>query len=130
VEALVVVSITALVALLGFPQLRRGLDGMARRETAANVVERLREARGEAMRSDRAVAFALASDHQGYGVVGEAQARTAPGVTIRVTGDAAGRLIFYGDGSSSGGVVRIDGGGREMVITVSPLASVASVDRG
>ena len=50
IEALAVVAITALLALVGFPSLRDTLSGFAQRETVAAAGARLRQTRADAMR--------------------------------------------------------------------------------
>ncbi|MBA3811689.1 MAG: prepilin-type N-terminal cleavage/methylation domain-containing protein, partial [Caulobacteraceae bacterium] len=67
VEALVVVAITALVSLIGFPRLQQGLTRLSQRQTVSAEAERLREARAGALRGDRSVTFKVAANGRAYG---------------------------------------------------------------
>jgi len=49
IEALVVVTITAMVSFIGFPKLQQGFLTLAQHQTVAVVAERLRGARNEAI---------------------------------------------------------------------------------
>jgi Tfp pilus assembly protein FimT len=132
IETLVVVAITALVALIGLPQMQQGLLTLSQRQAVAVVAARLRLARGEALRTDAPVVFAVAPDGAAYGVVGRVATPTPPGVTVRIpqgTAAANGRIVFYGDGSATGGVVAVSAGRRTLRVVVSPGAGAVEVRR-
>jgi len=131
IETLVVVAITALVALIGLPQMQQGLLTLSQRQAVAVAAARLRLARGEALRHDEPVAFGVAPGGAAYGVIGGVATPTPPGVTVRIpqgTGTADGRIVFYGDGSASGGVVAVSAGRRTLRIVVSPGAGTVAVE--
>ncbi len=128
IETLVVVAITALVALIGLPQMRQGLLTLSQRQAVAVVAARLRLARAQALREDAPVAFAVAADGAAYGVVGSVPTPTPPGVTVSIPrGLSSGRIVFYGDGSASGGAVAISAGRRTLRVIVSPDAGAVAV---
>jgi type II secretory pathway pseudopilin PulG len=130
IETLVVVAITALVALIGLPQMRQGLLTLSQRQAVAVVAARLRLARGQALRADAPVAFAATPDGTAYGVIGGTPTPTPPGVTVRIphgTTASDARIVFYGDGSASGGVVAVSAGRRTLRVVVSPGAGAVAV---
>lgn len=130
IETLVVVAITALVAFIGLPQMRQGLLTLSQRQAVAVVAARLRLARAEALREDAPVSFAVAADGAAYGVVGGVATPTPPGVTVSIPPGAAGprgRIVFYGDGSATGGAVAVSAGRRTLRVFVSPGAGAVAV---
>ena len=128
IEALVVVAITGLVALIGFPTIRAGLLTLAQRQTVAIVAARLRQVRADALRSDRPVAFAVSPDGQHFGASGSPSASTPPGVAL-ASANGAG-IAFFGDGSSTGGSILVLAGGHRLSVTVSPATGAVFVGGG
>jgi len=128
IEALAVVAITTLIALIGFPRMQQSLLTLSQRQTVAVVASRLREARAEALKRDRPAAFSVAADGRVYGAsVGEPA--TAPlGVTLALAAAGSGRIVFYGDGSSSGGQVLVRTAQRTIAVRVVPQTGVVIVD--
>ena len=106
IEALVVVAITTMVALIGFPQLQQSLVALSQRQAVAVVAARLRQAHADALRSDLPVVFQASTDGQTYGVANGPAARPPPGVTVDITSEHRA-IVFFGDGSSSGGRIMV-----------------------
>jgi general secretion pathway protein H len=131
IEALVVVAIMAMMAVIGFPQLRQTLALLAQRETVAVVTARLREARALALRRDAPVLFAVTGDGLGYATTGAPVTRAPPGVVLAsksgAPGDATGAIAFFGDGSSTGGAVWVGAGRRTIPVYVAPGTGVVAV---
>lgn len=130
IETLVVVAITTLVALIALPQMRQGLLTLSQRQAVAVVAARLRLARAQALREDAPVVFAAAPDGAAYGVVGGVATPTPPGVTVSIPRDQAapsGRILFFGDGSASGGAVAVSAGRRTVRVVVNPGAGAVAV---
>ena len=126
IEALAVVAILGIVASIGFPVIQRSLATLSRRETEAVVTARLRQTRSDAMRADRIAVFAVSRDGRSYTAPGGGFVSAPTGVRL---GSRTGPLIaFYGDGSSTGGEVRIGRGGREAVVRVSPATGAIAED--
>jgi type II secretory pathway pseudopilin PulG len=133
IETLVVVAITTLVSLIALPQLRQSLLILSQRQAVAVVAARLRLARAQALREDAPIAFAVAPRGDGYGVIGGATTPTPPGVTVSIlrgTSAPGGRIVFYGDGSASGGVVAVSAGRRTFRVYVSPGAGSVAAPSG
>lgn len=127
VEALAVVAITTVVSLIAFPRMQQGFLAMAQRETLATVAERLRETRAMAMQRDGQAIFAAANNGLSYGSSSGRASPTPPGVAVFV--DRPGRIAFFGDGSSTGGVVRIRAGVRTLAVRVAPTSGAVAADR-
>ena len=129
IETLVVVAITSLVALIALPQMRQGLLTLSQRQAVSVVAARLRLARAQALREDATVAFGVAPDGAAYGVLGGVPTPTPPGVTVSIPrGEATrgGRIVFYGDGSASGGMVAVSAGRRTLRVYVSSGAGAVA----
>ena len=123
IEALAVMAITALVAGVGFPGVEHAIAAFSQRLTIDEVATRLHEAAAEARLRDAPVGFAVASDGAAYGLTGQAAAPVRPGVTLAVAPRAAatggaGPVVFFGDGSSSGGEILVTAAGATTAIEV------------
>ena len=91
-----------------------------------------------AIAQNRDVAFALDIDRRTYAVAGVGAPQTIPATIglfittarthIRENGEA--RLIFFGDGTSSGGTVRLTDRHRSVVIGVEWLTGALHIERG
>jgi type II secretory pathway pseudopilin PulG len=127
IEALVVVAVTAMATLIVFPALRQGFGALAGRQTVAVVAARLRQARAQALRGDQPVTFFVDENERDYGVMGGAVERVPPGVTLVAADAAARRIGFYGDGSSSGGLIGVRAGGRATLVAVAPVSGAVAV---
>jgi Tfp pilus assembly protein FimT len=109
IEALVVVAITGLVSMIAFPRMQQVVLAMSQHETISAVAASLREARAEALLRGGPTAFVISGGGREYGVRRSGSERrlnhVAPGVVLRPAAGARGEIDFYGDGSSSGGVI-------------------------
>jgi general secretion pathway protein H len=103
-EALVVVAITALVATVTFPRVERATTTLALREEATALNASLRLARAQAVRLGTPVTFSVTRDGKGYGWSGSALRPLHDGFTVTPAG---GAVVFYADGSSSGGMLAL-----------------------
>jgi Tfp pilus assembly protein FimT len=130
IEALVVVSILAIISLIGFPRLSGELAGLSGRQTAAAVEARLREARADALRGETTVRFFVTPDGHGFGAGRGAYAAAPAGVVLSSAspaGVAGVGIVFYGDGSSSGGSVWVTAAGRRIPVTVAPATGAIAL---
>jgi type II secretory pathway pseudopilin PulG len=125
IEALAVMAITGLVMMVGFPRLQQNLLTLSRRQTATAVVEHLREAHATALLKDRLVVFSVADKGKLYGWPG-ATARTTGGVYLTAVN---GPIVFYGDGTSSGGSVWVTAARRSYLVGVDSVNSAVGVLR-
>jgi Tfp pilus assembly protein FimT len=127
IEALAVVAITTMVSLVAFPRMQQGFLAMSQRQTVAAVTERLRETRAWAMRRDSPAVFAVARDGSRYGSSNAPASPLPTGVGVFV--DGGGRIAFFGDGSSTGGVVRVRASAKTMAVRVAPTGGAVAADR-
>lgn len=137
VEMLVVLAVVGLalgvVALRG-PQRSPALD---LRAAAGTVAETLRLARSRAVAGNRTVGVAFDVAGPSLRLDGAAPRGLPPGIAMAVTATlgntAGGRLAaiqFAPDGSSSGGRVVLQGGGRRTQVGVEWLTGRVSVADG
>jgi general secretion pathway protein H len=103
VELLVVLTILALVAAMALPRLSARL-GPTAGERAAGLADQLRAAREQAISTARPTQVP----------VDPAMARSEPPVDIAV-------ILFFPDGSSSGGRLLVEGAGPPAVIEIDDL---------
>jgi prepilin-type N-terminal cleavage/methylation domain-containing protein len=127
IETMVAMAITVLAAMIAFPKLQQMLLIYSQRQTVSVVAERLREAHAGALAADRPVAFAVAPNGRALGVSGMAPSVTPRGVGLS---SPSGRLIiFYGDGSSTGGVVWVTAANRSVPVWVVPATGAVAIGR-
>lgn len=137
IELLVVLAILALVAAIalpGTPMLGRGPPlGLA----AFDVAAKLRAARSMAIAQNRDVAFALDMHTRTYGVAGIGAPQPLPAdVDVSVTTARAhireakeAQLVFFSDGSSSGGTIRLTNQRQSIAIGVEWLTGAVHIER-
>jgi general secretion pathway protein H len=120
-ELLAVVAVMALL-LLAVPRLGGGTDG--RERAARAIAATLAEARAEAVRTAEPVAVAFDIEGGAYGL-GAAREALPEGVALAVETAAEAALapdrpaiLFLPDGSSTGGRVVVEAGGRASALTV------------
>jgi type II secretory pathway pseudopilin PulG len=130
IEALAVVAIVGLVAAVAFPRMQQGLLGLSQRQTAAVVTARLRQARAQAMERDSIVVFAVADGGHAYGLTDGAATPTPPGVALTARQGGGGRITFYADGSSTGGVIGVQAARRTIAISVATPGGAVSIAPG
>lgn len=125
-ELLVVLTVIALLMTAAVPMLGRSLPGAKFRASAADLRSEFQQARTTAIRENRETRVLLDADAGTYRRDDAAEAGRLPEgvrlsfVTARqeLTGDLAGAIRFYPDGTSTGGAVRLDQGGRARTIEI------------
>lgn len=109
IEALVVLGILSLVSALAFPQVDKAMRGRTFADAAARVELGLQETRARALR--QGAAARMIPDGRGHGfVTGERSDAIPDRVSLRFP---PGGLVFFADGSASGGEVAIRDGTRQ-----------------
>ncbi len=125
IETLVVMALTAMLSAIAFPQLDDAVDRLRLSQASAMIVSDLQRARGEAQRRG-AASFAIRADGRSY-VVAAGRAVALPNGARLSTRDGRA-LAFFADGSSSGGVLLLQDGGRRVLFGVD--AATGLVRRG
>ncbi len=126
IEILAAVAVTTLVSLLLLTNLQPQMLVYAQHQTVSVVGERLREAHAGALARDGPVAAAVGARGRALGVTGMNPAVTPPGVALSSPGGRV--IVFFGDGSSTGGVVWVTAAGRSIPVWV--VAATGSVAIG
>jgi general secretion pathway protein H len=137
IELLVVLAILALIAAIALPAVPMPGQPSSLRLVAADIAARLRAARTIAITQQREVAFTFDMDTRTYGVAGIGAPRALPPAVdlsvatarqyVRDGGEA--RLVFFSDGTSSGGTIRLGNQSQRIVIGVAWLTGAVQLDR-
>ena len=137
IEMLVVLAILALVAAVALPGAQTLGQGPSLRLVASDIAVRLRAARSMAIADNREVAFAFDTASRTYGVVGMG-APQALSATVDVSMTTArqyvresteARLIFFSDGTASGGTIRLTDRRQRIAIGVEWLTGAVHIER-
>ena len=131
-ELLVVITILALVSTL--VGVNFGGDGTNLDSIARTLVTDLRYVRSKAMIANADAALVLDPDSGAYYSRAAKIERPLPDsvsveltVDLRDTDGRRGQIVFYPDGSSSGGEVRLSRNGRSLEITTAWLNGYVSL---
>lgn len=136
IEMLVVLAIIGLVYALAMPTWRGPVRSAELRAAALNLTSHLRAARAAAIARGRATGITIDVPNRRY--VSEVDGRVYElpasfGVSVRAADgltqhrDAA-RILFFADGSSSGGNVRLQSGGRAVEVGIEWLTGVVRLE--
>lgn len=124
IELLVVLAILGLAYGLAAPLLARALPAAGIAAAERSLVSALRETRAAAAEAGAPVRFALTADGLGWRI-GAGTAVAAPGgVTLSLAGAPAARrgtaegIVFFADGSATGGRLTLRAGERASAIAV------------
>lgn len=131
VELLVVLAIMAMTLTIAVPRFSQVLPGSQLREATQALAASLREARGRAIRTGRAVALTLDLDAGLYRIEGDAEsdptalpdalALAFDGGPLSHIGDGERRIRFFPDGGATGGSIALSSGARSRSIDVDWL---------
>ena len=122
-EMLVVVGIAGLIAGIGFPRLQAQVAAQEWRTGVAAIGAMLRGARADAVRTGAVTAVAIAGD----GRAARRDGGAAVALPASVAAAADRPILFYGDGSASGGAVTVSGPRRRAVLAVAPVTGLVTV---
>ncbi|MDG2527274.1 GspH/FimT family pseudopilin [Caulobacter endophyticus] len=121
IEAMVVVAIAAMIAVIAFPQMRAGLAWARVQQAAAGLRADLRIARAQARTSGARVDLVIAEDGAGYGWTPGPRRSLMGGVRLAPAGSSTS---FFPDGSAQAGRLRLTTGRRGLDIMVDPATGV------
>src|SRR5262249_38095016 len=138
IELLVVLAILALVATIALPRAHMPGRGPSLRLVASDIAVKLRAARSMAIAQNRDVAFAFDTETRTYGVTGTGAPQVLPAAIdlsvttartqFRETKEA--HLVFFSDGTSSGGTIRLTDQRQSVAIGVAWLTGAVHIERG
>ena len=135
IELLVVLAIIGLM-LAAVPRFVAGMPDVELRATADDLVASLRQLHDAAIRQETTTEFVLDPATRSYRLSTVAGARALPAVVTRARittvmfrpRDHQARILFYADGSSSGGTIRLGHGDLSTSIRVDWLTGRAVRD--
>ncbi len=125
IEILVVVVILALSLTIVAGFIPRGNTGLTLTTSAGQLVNMLRLAHAHAMATQRPVVFTVALD--GHGFLLDRKVHRLPD-TVLVSLPGAASIRFAPDGSSSGGIIRIQAGSLSKTVQVDWLTGRVAAD--
>ncbi|WMC10512.1 GspH/FimT family protein [Oceanimonas pelagia] len=128
-ELLVVLTIAVLALAVALPRFAALLPGAELKSYSRQTAALLRLARSQAIATGEPVTLTLNSEQRQTQLSGQARGHAWPAaVTLSLSGtgplpvpDVPAGLVFYPDGASSGGTVRVAGNGRHYRIRVDWL---------
>ncbi|HXV22663.1 MAG TPA: GspH/FimT family pseudopilin [Alphaproteobacteria bacterium] len=132
IELLVVISIMAVLVGLALPAFDRVLPGASLRSEVTEMAGMLREARSRAIRDDSTYAVTLDIGDRTLSMPGRRHRLPERfGMTL-LTGATeitrgGGRILFHGDGTSTGGRLRLIADGKHVDILVDWLTGRIAV---
>lgn len=119
-EMLVVLAVAALVGGIGFPRMQQAIGRQEWRTGVTAVASLLRTARAQAIRSSAPTIVSITADGRHLRIGGGAS--IALPASVRAT--MAAPIGFHGDGSASGGDIRVSANGRQARIVVAPATGL------
>ena len=138
VEVLVVMAILALVAAVALPSMRGPDRTHSLRSVASDITARLRAARATALFENRDVAFTFDAETRTYLVEGTGSPQQLPPATdlslttarefVRDAQEA--RLLFFADGTCSGGSIKLSHAQQSVTISIAWLTSAIEISWG
>lgn len=125
---MLVLVVAALLAAVVAPNIQPALAAMQLRTATQDVASALRHTRGQAMGRGLEAAFILNVERHSYTVTGRQKPYLLPqsvklGLLTAdfLASESQGSIIFYPDGSASGGRVTLEGAGRTRLVDVNWL---------
>jgi general secretion pathway protein H len=135
IEVLVAMAILALITAVALPSVRLPTRGAPLGLVAADIAAKLRAARALAIAENRDIAFVFDAQALTYAVEGTGPPQPLPpGADLSITtarelvrSSEETRLVFFADGTSSGGTIRLSDERRAVAMTVAWLTGVVDV---
>ncbi len=124
-EMILVLVIAAVAAAVAVPNLQPAIANMQLQSATRDVASALRHTRGEALSRGREAEFVLNVKQHFYRITGRPKPYFLPdSVKLSLftadflTQEGQGSIIFYPDGSASGGRVTLEGAGKTRLVDV------------
>ncbi len=136
-ELLVVLVIVALMATVVGVSISRSISGAEVRSASRDLTAALRYTRGQAILTRSEKTLSVDVEKREYQAPDKPVVTIPEDMTIRLltaqteqTGESAGTIRFFPDGSSTGGKVTLAAGEREWVVNVGWLTGEISREEG
>lgn len=136
-ELLVVLVIVALMATVVGVSISRSISGAEVRSASRDLTAALRYTRGQAILTRSEKTLSVDVEKREYQAPDKPVVTIPEDLTIRLltaqteqTGESAGTIRFFPDGSSTGGKVTLAAGEREWVVTVGWLTGEIGREEG
>ncbi len=132
-EMVVVLAIVSIAMAVTIPALGKRNDFTILRAEAAGLAAKLRLLRSKAMQTNQMASMIFQPKTSSYMATG-ARAETAlhPDIAMQVTAQPldgrTGQVLFYPDGSSTGGQVKLSSGTRSCTIEIVVLTGTVAFD--
>ena len=137
IEVLVVVGLIAIAGLLSVGILGGGLERMQLRSAAGDIAANLRFTRAHALATGTPQRFSIDPVQRSWQAPRERSGTIPERLEVEFTGaremqerDGEGVIVFFDDGASSGGRVRLEAGDARWDVDVAWLTGEVRVHRG
>ena len=136
IEMLVVLAIVAIAYVIAVPSVRGSARGLETRAFAHDLVSHLRAARASAISRGRSVGVSIDVAHRQYTTETDGRVTKLPDdLVLTVTSarqmsreQGVARLLFFPDGSSSGGRIELQRGSQRLAVAVEWLIGTARIE--
>lgn len=135
IELVAVLALVAIVVTALAFSLTRGLQATKVRAASRDLAAAMRYTRGQAIIKREERALEVDVENKSYTAPGKAPVKLPEEMDLtlltarsELSTDMAGRIRFFPDGSSTGGIVRLNSGSREWVVNVAWLTGEISLD--
>lgn len=136
VELLLVLAIIAIAMLLGAGVIGRGMDGLRLRSSANGIAAQLRFTRAQALATGEPQRFTIDPAAHAWQAPKDRHGTVPARAAIVFTGarevqptEGQGAIVFFPDGASTGGRVRLQQGGAAWQVDVAWLTGQVAVAR-
>ena len=127
-ELILVLVVAAIAMAVAVPNLQPAMVNAQLRAATQDVASALRHTRGQALSLGREAAFVLNVNRHFYRVSGRGKPYALPD-SVKLSlftadylqGEGQGSIVFYPDGSATGGRVTLKGAGKTRVVDVNWL---------
>lgn len=129
-DVLLAILIAALLAILVLPSIEAMSAGARLERAAFDIVSLLRADRNRALHGVPARSLVDIEGRTVRSEVGGRRVEISPAIAFRTTSSAAlGAVVFYPDGTSSGGTFQLARGESVRLVSVDPRTAAISLSR-
>jgi general secretion pathway protein H len=133
-EMILVLVVAAIVAVVAVPNLQPAIANMQLKSATSDVASALRHTRGMAVNRGREAEFVLNVNQHFYKIAGRHKPYSLPSdvklslfTADFLMSEGQGSIIFYPDGSASGGRVTLEGAGKKRLVDVNWLTGAVVI---